>query len=732
MENLDSKIVSKALSISANKARYLIVLDYIKGYSDNLKDWISRLQQAGYVAQASVRLLLVERYMFRDLYPDYRYTPSVKLSFIDPLSRLMRLRPLNDTSLRELVAIFAKWLSKSSGEKNLKIENLNIDAVMQALKAIDRDTARPLYAMFLTGASMENEDVRQWDQEKALEYACRKEYDDNYYGQTGRLYSACIAQFDAEDGKRLYENLIDLLLLATLTLGLELEKDTDKLDKRIRQLIDEIKTIAVKNRKYSRDSENPPFVNLVTDLLELTDGHRLTQIEPDLLGEYYCVWRLRKLENDVRSMWISRALRYNGRNTAIVAGRIIGDYGRSDYNLLGDMANLFSNVTLEKDIEPGQYAETIIEKVECEEGVTVINERGFYKAERLRSVIISEGLTDIGRRAFCECVALREVIIPASVTKIGAWAFQGCSALARLIVLSNTTEIDVGAFSDCIALSEISIQSGTRIHIRAFENTSVQPGMLPVVEGVPEAYILRKPPLRTLPGVDDIEWRTLDIDGNRALLISEYCIEKLPYDDVTLDEYWSNAYIGTTWAECALRKYLNSREYRTERKPWFKDRTIASEENETAKQGVLKKILAGYHKQKERVTLKEHETAYTAKTKGFMACFPVSTKIHLCEVLTLPNYVNKTNGGEEIQNQSVFLLSLDEVDRYFRDNKDRRAYFRGDTQIEDKTASWWWLRSPGYTTSNAAVVSTVGHVDIIGIRVDYSAGGVRPALWLNL
>ena len=44
------------------------------------------------------------------------------------------------------------------------------------------------------------------------------------------------------------------------------------------------------------------------------------------------------------------------------------------------------------------------------------------------------------------------------------------------------------------------------------------------------------------------------------------------------------------------------------------------------------------------------------------------------------------------------------------------------------TSSWWWLRSPGYNTKNAAVVNNDGNVNINGNNVNNSAGGVRPAL----
>jgi hypothetical protein len=43
-------------------------------------------------------------------------------------------------------------------------------------------------------------------------------------------------------------------------------------------------------------------------------------------------------------------------------------------------------------------------------------------------------------------------------------------------------------------------------------------------------------------------------------------------------------------------------------------------------------------------------------------------------------------------------------------------------------ASWWWLRSPGNNSNNAANVNDDGNVNINGNNVNNDSGGVRPAL----
>ena len=110
-----------------------------------------------------------------------------------------------------------------------------------------------------------------------------------------------------------------------------------------------------------------------------------------------------------------------------------------------------------------------------------------------------------------------------------------------------------------------------------------------------------------------------------------------------------------------------------------------------------------------------------------------------------------TKGGSET-NDKVFLLSLEEVDRYFGDSGDylnkRRKDPRGKNgkggyylsnghdgkrkATHNGSAHWWWLRSPGIIGRTAAYVSYVGGVSVTGNFVSSAGGGVRPALWLNL
>ena len=113
----------------------------------------------------------------------------------------------------------------------------------------------------------------------------------------------------------------------------------------------------------------------------------------------------------------------------------------------------------------------------------------------------------------------------------------------------------------------------------------------------------------------------------------------------------------------------------------------------------------------------------------FYNSLPVHIKSRIVEVVNqnLDNPKYKTAGGNPTWDK-VFLLSIDEVEYYFKDDNDRKAQYQG-------ADYWWWLRSPGIDARRAANVYSYGSVYAFGAGgndVGYGIGGVRPALWLNL
>ena len=90
---------------------------------------------------------------------------------------------------------------------------------------------------------------------------------------------------------------------------------------------------------------------------------------------------------------------------------------------------------------------------------------------------------------------------------------------------------------------------------------------------------------------------------------------------------------------------------------------------------------------------------------------------------TPDNLIYGTDGGNDTTDK-IFLLSIEEASKYFKDDTDRVANYQG-------KSSSWWLRSPGGSGGFAAYVYRNGDVGSNSNRITDHLG-VRPALWLNL
>ena len=183
----------------------------------------------------------------------------------------------------------------------------------------------------------------------------------------------------------------------------------------------------------------------------------------------------------------------------------------------------------------------------------------------------------------------------------------------------------------------------------------------------------------TSNGKEDIEWLVLAKEGNKALLISKYALDRQQYNTSNTD---------VTWATCSLRKWLNGT---------FLSKAFSSEEQNS--------IIS---------------STVTADKN--------------------PSY--STSPGNNTTDK-VFLLSITEVNKYFNSDDARRcaptdyaiAHGAGTSdsyKTGGRATCCWWLRSPGRDSLSVAYVINYGSVYNSGHRVLYADDAVRPALWINL
>ena len=318
------------------------------------------------------------------------------------------------------------------------------------------------------------------------------------------------------------------------------------------------------------------------------------------------------------------------------------------------------------------------------ERVTGIGELAFYKRTELTSVLIPEGVTSIGDNAFQGCNKLTSVEIPDTVKSIGELAFYNCSSLKNIRFMGTKEQWNaISKENDWNLRVPSTVQydfceqkkiSGSK-NIPGFHGTPILPGKSDFVIGntiqfgsYNQSGAAKKEP---------IEWLVLDIQDEKALVISKYALDCKRYNETNTK---------VTWETCTLRKWLNNNFL---------------------------------------------NSAFSASEKSKIPTVTVSADAN-------PSY--STNPGNATEDQ-IFLLSITEAKKYFSSDSAREcqptAYAKAQGARRSSSSTYagncrWWLRSPGNTQRNAASVYIDGYVDYLGDRVDYSYGAVRPALWIDL
>jgi hypothetical protein len=348
--------------------------------------------------------------------------------------------------------------------------------------------------------------------------------------------------------------------------------------------------------------------------------------------------------------------------------------------------------------------------------VTEIGDYAFYMCTNLGSVSLQSGLKTIGASAFDSCSNLSNISIPGSVSYIGSYAFtwtpittaniqqgtiaghafEGCGAMGDVTIGEGVTSIGNYAFNSCAGLRTVNysgsrsqwnaismgtnnasltganiVCSGTGVANRTTVNTEG------VYVGATATFGKYEQDNNTSNGAEAIEWTVLDVQGDKALVISKNVLD--------FQRYYSNLQTAVTWKNSSLRSWLNND---------FKNAAFSSSE-----QG----------------------------------------KISSTTLTNDSNSVYGTAGGESTTD-SIFVLSASEAERYFSDDEDRMAACTeyalsrsNDSALRNSVVgtSYWWVRTPGVYTYMAMYAHYTGSLRYDGMAVANTIVGVRPAMWVK-
>jgi len=196
----------------------------------------------------------------------------------------------------------------------------------------------------------------------------------------------------------------------------------------------------------------------------------------------------------------------------------------------------------------------------------------------------------------------------------------------------------------------------------------------------------------------ELQWRIIDKKDRNILIISEHIIEQRPYNDIWRD---------VTWENCSLREYLNNdffnNQFALEEQARIVDTRNTSHKNpwydiEEGNQTVDKIFLLSL----EEVVKYFGDSRSLEYRKAWEVDLENSTKSNLIFVESPYGYLIRDRFNEARQ-------AIDE-------NGEERS---------------WWLRSPGRNTRDATMVNYTGFVIVAGVTVTLETGGVRPAMWIK-
>ena len=172
-------------------------------------------------------------------------------------------------------------------------------------------------------------------------------------------------------------------------------------------------------------------------------------------------------------------------------------------------------------------------------------------------------------------------------------------------------------------------------------------------------------------------WQVLDVQNDRALVLSETVIELRQYN---------KKFIDVTWETSSLRQYLNED---------FYNRFNEDEKQCIAETRLLKNKNPWFYTKEGNVT---------------------NDKIFL---LTLSDVVKYFGDSGWLSNRPMDAQRIDDEFNSARIARD-----------SDGAETWWWLRTPGFYGLNAAYVNIGGWIYVDGNNVNLY-GGIRPAMWIK-
>ena len=428
----------------------LICLDYIKQEKDDISVFIKYIIDNLHKSDYKIRILLIEREE-KDVRMDdyeinrYMYSGNINGEAVDGIICL------NNMSEDIIPSIIEDYIINQNPEAMISDESLNL--IINTLQSVDSEYRRPLYALFIADAWLNNADVRKWDRDDALKYLLSREMQ--------RLITIIKDPkylINAVDQDKYLNAIKFIYVLATYMGSIDINDYNDLL-----------------SEKYNLQNNDPLYIQIMKEFGIINDEGTVEGWVPDLLGEYFCAEYFNDYYNqnglegikDFVSLLIDRDFSAYIRYT----DQIFKDF--KDIVDKADWADAFSNIEfpskysyVRKNLFSGMI---FLKSISFTSRIYLIQANAFKDCTSLEEIILPSSLEIIEKSAFSGCKNLRKVLPEdgkgknPSVIRIEDFAFQNCVSLKKTILPESLQEIGKSAFENCRSIKEIDIPR--KIHI---------------------------------------------------------------------------------------------------------------------------------------------------------------------------------------------------------------------------------------------------------------------------
>lgn len=386
--------------------------------------------------------------------------------------------------------------------------------------------------------------------------------------------------------------------------------------------------------------------------------------------------------------------------------------------------NLPSGIT---ELPGGMFSATGLEEFTIPKTVTDLGTGVFSRCQNLRMVVFPENLKTIPNDMFAGCRSF-SMAIPDGVETIGYCAFQN-TALTELTIPASVSHIGMYAFSGCEALQKVNIPSNVAIDKAAFEHCDLlanEKGQIVVngiMFGMANVSSFLSPEMAIKPTVlgNEISSVSAEREHLPEIVYREYCEkgDTLDVDSVSVGETVSFGHFpeNTDYTMMPLNWKVIAKE--EDKILLITEKNIMGQSDKISQKGIWKDSWV-------RKLLNEgfYMSAFTDKERE---------QIILSKNTNPRNKSSKADGGPDTED-FVFLLSLEEVEKYLPEEESRKTtftdYAKGQYTGGSDRSGHWVLRTPGSDWGAVGVSDYFGRFS--AMTGNFSSNRyLRPAIWVK-